>query len=115
MNHHDARKEEEPAELLRFRTCLRQFEQVTEADEVDLVSEVLTDPDETTAQSAVLRYLDSRAADLHSGSAYESWAAKMTQATTRYPFLTRRLHEWSLFRARHAQAAVASGCFARLI
>lgn len=51
------------------------------------------------AQSAVLRYLDSRAADLHSGPAYESWASKMTQATTRYPFLTRRLHEWSLFRA----------------
>ncbi|WP_406109806.1 hypothetical protein OG698_44310 [Streptomyces sp. NBC_01003] len=99
MNHHDARQEEEPAEHLRFWTYLREFEQVTEADEVDLVSEVLTDPDETMARSAVLRYLDSRAADLHSGPAYESWATKMTQATARYPFLTRRLHGWSLFRA----------------
>ncbi|MGW5126828.1 hypothetical protein ACWEQ7_22810 [Streptomyces sp. NPDC004069] len=51
------------------------------------------------AQSAVLRHLDRRATDLHSSSAYEPWAEKMPQATTRCPFLTRRLREWCLFRA----------------
>ncbi|MGW5096699.1 hypothetical protein ACWEQU_17345 [Streptomyces nodosus] len=97
MNHDDT-PQEEPAEHLRFWDYLSEFEQVTEADEVDLVAKVLTDADQTMAQSAVLRHLDRRAADLHSGHAYESWAEKMTQATTHYPFLTRRLREWSLFR-----------------
>jgi hypothetical protein len=98
MNH-DVPQQEEPVEHLRFWNYLSELEQVTEADEVNLVSGVLTDPDQTMAQSAVLRHLDRRAADLRRGPAYESWAEKMTQATTRYPFLTRRLHEWSLFRA----------------
>ncbi|MGI5133521.1 MULTISPECIES: hypothetical protein [unclassified Streptomyces] len=99
MNHHDATQEEEPPEHLRFWAYLSKLEHVTEADEVDLVSEVLTDPDQTMAQSAVLRHLDRRATDLHSGSAYDPWVEKMTQATTRYPFLTQRLREWCLFRA----------------
>ncbi|MFC9331680.1 hypothetical protein [Kitasatospora sp. NPDC057015] len=99
MNQHDTSQQEEPTEHLRFRDYLSELEQATEADEVDLVSEVLTDPDQTMAQSAVVRHLDRRAADLHYGPAYEPWAEKMTRATTRYPFLTRRLREWSLFRA----------------
>ncbi|MFB7616061.1 hypothetical protein [Kitasatospora sp. NPDC056181] len=91
--------EEEPAEHLRFWDYLSRLEQVTEADEVDLVSEVLTDPDQAMAQSAVVRHLDRRAADLHPGPAYEPWAERMSRATTRHPFLARRLHEWSLYRA----------------
>lgn len=51
------------------------------------------------AQSAVLRYLDHRAADLHPGPAYQEWAQAMTQATIDHPFLAQRLREWSLFRA----------------
>lgn len=42
-------------------------------DEVDLVSRVLTDPDRTMAQSAVLRHLDRRAASLCLGPSYEGW------------------------------------------
>ncbi|MFE0653942.1 hypothetical protein ACFVZH_35815 [Streptomyces sp. NPDC059534] len=99
MNQHDASQQEEPAEHLRFWDYLSKLEQATEADEVDLVSEVLTDPDQAMAQSAVVRHLDRRAGDLHCAPAYVPWAERMAQATTRYPFLTRRLREWSLFRA----------------
>ncbi|MGC0418613.1 hypothetical protein [Embleya sp. AB8] len=98
MNHDDP-TQEEPAEHLRFWDYLRELEQVAEADEVGLVAEVLTDPVQEMAQSAVLRHLDRRAADLHPEPAYEPWVEKMTQATTRYPRLTRRLHDWSFFRA----------------
>ncbi|WP_055588783.1 hypothetical protein [Peterkaempfera griseoplana] len=98
MNH-DASPQEEPAEHLRFWAYLDELAQVTESDEVELVGRVLGDPDRTMAQSAVVRHLDRRAADLGPEPAYDSWAEKMTRATTGFPFLTRRLHEWSLFRA----------------
>lgn len=98
MNHHDT-AQEEPAEHHRFAAYLSALEQVTDADEADMVGEVLTDPDQTMAQSAVLRHLDRRAAELHPGPAYEPWAEMVTRATTRHPFLAQRLREWSLFRA----------------
>ncbi|MCX2184129.1 hypothetical protein KV205_26885 [Streptomyces sp. SKN60] len=98
MQHHDTPREE-PAEHLRFAAHLRALERVSDADEADLVGEVLADPDRTMAQSAVLRHLDRRAADLHHEPAYEPWAASMTRATLHHPFLTRRLREWSLLRA----------------
>ncbi|RPK71395.1 hypothetical protein EES45_34710 [Streptomyces sp. ADI97-07] len=88
-----------PDEHVRFAAYLDQLQQVTDADEINLVSRVLTDPDQTMARSAVLRHLDRRAADLHPGSAYEGWAQAMTQATIVHPFLAQRLQEWSLFRA----------------
>ncbi|WP_445521219.1 hypothetical protein [Streptomyces sp. NEAU-174] len=88
-----------PDEHVRFAAHLEHLQQAADADEVDLVSRVLTDPDQTMAQSAVLRHLDRRAADLHPGPAYEEWAQAMTQATIDHPFLTQRLREWSLFRA----------------
>ncbi|APY84585.1 hypothetical protein A7J05_01305 [Streptomyces alfalfae] len=98
MNHHNA-PQEEPAEHLRFAAYLSELEQVSDADEADLVSEVLTDPDQTMARSAVLWHLDRRATDIHPGPAYEPWAEWMTHVTVRHPFLARRLQEWSLFRA----------------
>ncbi|MGW7264854.1 hypothetical protein [Streptomyces sp. NPDC054842] len=98
MNHHNA-PQEEPAEHLRFAAYLTELEHVSDADELDLVSEVLTDPDQSMAQSAVLRHLDRRATDIHSGPAYEPWAERMTQVTVRHPFLAHRVREWSLFRA----------------
>jgi hypothetical protein len=98
MNH-TGTPQEEPAEHLRFRAYLSALEQVTDADEADVVRAVLTDPDHTMAQSAVLRHLDRRAAELHRGPAYGPWAEMMTRATTHHPFLTQRLREWSLFRA----------------
>ncbi|GGX64025.1 hypothetical protein [Streptomyces fructofermentans] len=95
----DAPQQEEPAEHVRFRNHLSRLEQATEADEFEVVEAVLADQDRTVAQSAVLRHLDRRARGLHSEPAYPSWAESMTRATTRHPFLTRRLDEWSLFRA----------------
>ncbi|MFF3014430.1 hypothetical protein [Streptomyces sp. NPDC057939] len=102
MNRHEPAAEDqadEPAEHLRFATYLRALERVGEADEVDLIVEVLTDPDRAMARSAVLRHLDRRATDLHTGPGYATWAAPITAAIACDPFLTGRLREWSLLRA----------------
>ncbi|MER5967758.1 hypothetical protein [Streptomyces sp. NPDC002057] len=97
MNLHDILQN--PDEHVRFAAYLDELQQVADADEVDLVSRVLADPDQTMAQSAVLRHLDHRAAGLCLGPAYEGWAQTMTQATIDRPFLTQRLGTWSIFRA----------------
>ncbi|MFB8440650.1 hypothetical protein ACFC7A_16560 [Streptomyces niveus] len=90
---------QDPDEHVRFAAYRDMLQQVADADEADLVSRVLADPDQTMAQSAVLRHLDHRAADLCPGPAYEGWAQTMAQAMIGYPFLTQRLREWSIFRA----------------
>ncbi|MFC1415599.1 hypothetical protein [Streptacidiphilus cavernicola] len=95
----DALQSQEPAEHLRFRAYLSALEQVTDADEPGLIREVLADPGQMMAASAVLRHLDHRASALHLGPDYVPWAEMMTQATTGSPFLGQRLHEWSLLRA----------------
>ncbi|MFF7331889.1 hypothetical protein [Streptomyces sp. NPDC008150] len=97
MNVHDILQN--PDEHIRFSAYLDKLEHVADANELDLVSRVLTDPDQTMAQSAVLRHLDRRAAGLYPGPAYEKWAQTMTQATIDHPLLAQRLREWSLFRA----------------
>lgn len=97
MNLHDILRN--PDEHVRFAAYLDKLRQVADANEADLVSRVLTDPDQTMAQSAVLRHLDRRAADLYANLAYEGWAQAMTQTTIDHPFLAQRLREWSLFRA----------------
>lgn len=97
MNVHDILQN--PDEHVRFAAYLGKLGHVADANEVDLVGRVLTDPDLTMAQSAVLRHLDRRAAVLYAGPDYEGWARAMTQATIDHPFLTQRLREWSLFRA----------------
>ncbi|MER5386857.1 hypothetical protein ABT040_42610, partial [Streptomyces sp. NPDC002688] len=97
MNVHDILQN--PDEHVRFAAYLDKLGHVADANEVDLVSRVLTDPDLTMAQSAVLRHLDRRAAGLYPGPAYEGWEQAMTQATIDHPFLAQRLREWSLFRA----------------
>ncbi|MEU2157682.1 hypothetical protein ABZ532_22185 [Streptomyces sp. NPDC019396] len=97
MNVHDI--PQNPDEHVRFAAYLDKLGHVADANELDLVSRVLTDPDQTMAQSAVLRHLDRRAAGLYPGPAYEGWAQAMTQTTIGHPFLAQRLREWSLFRA----------------
>ncbi|MDX2646344.1 hypothetical protein PV341_22835 [Streptomyces sp. PA03-1a] len=97
MNVHDILQN--PDEHVRFAAYLDKLGHVTVANELDLVSSVLTDPDQTMAQSAVLRHLDRRAAGLYPGPAYEEWAQAMTQAAIDHPFLAQRLREWLLFRA----------------
>ncbi|MFE1151024.1 hypothetical protein ACFW42_28515 [Streptomyces albidoflavus] len=88
-----------PDEHVRFAAYLDELQQVPDADEVDLVSRVLTDPDRTMAQSAVLRHLDHRAAGLYPSPAYEEWVRAMNQVAIDRPLLVQRLREWSLFRA----------------
>jgi hypothetical protein len=96
MNVHDILQN--PDEHVRFAAYLDKLGHVGDPDEVDLVSRVLTDPDQTMAQSAVLRHLDCRAASLYPDPAYDEWAQTMTPATIDHPFLAQRLREWSLFR-----------------
>ncbi|MFI6875311.1 hypothetical protein ACIBL6_17920 [Streptomyces sp. NPDC050400] len=86
-------------EHARFAAYLAALQQVADPDELDLVGRVLTDPDRTMAQSAVLRHLDRRAAGLCTGPSYEGWAQAMTRSVSDRPFLVQRLREWSLFRA----------------
>ncbi|MEU6915339.1 hypothetical protein [Streptomyces olindensis] len=90
---------DEPAEHLRYAAHLDALARVAGPDEPGLIGTVLTDPDRTMAQAAVLRHLDRRAAQLCSGPGWEEWARTMTRTVARHPFLTRRLREWSLFRA----------------
>ncbi|MFI8892026.1 hypothetical protein [Streptomyces paradoxus] len=97
MNAED--RQGEPAEHARFAAWLADLEQVADADEFELVGRVLADPDQVMARAAVVRHLDRRAAELCPGTAWEEWAAAMDRAVTAHPFLTRRLREWSLFRA----------------
>ncbi|WP_327423250.1 hypothetical protein OG763_28225 [Streptomyces sp. NBC_01230] len=97
MNVHDILRN--PDEHVRFAAYLDKLGHVADANELDLVSSVLTDPDQTMAQSAVLRHLDRRAAGFYPGQAYEGWAQAMTQVMIGHPFLAQRLREWSLFRA----------------
>jgi hypothetical protein len=89
---------EEPAEHRRFHGYLQALDQVRD-DEISLVRRILADPDQPMAQSAIVRHIDRRAADLCPGPAYEPWAQSMTRATSGYPLLERRLREWTLFRA----------------
>jgi hypothetical protein len=97
MNVHDI--PQNANEHVRFAAYLDKLQQVAEEDEVDLVSRVLTDPDQTMARSALLRHLDHRAAALHIGPAYEGWVRAITRATFDHPLLAERLREWLLFRA----------------
>lgn len=67
----------EPDEHVRYAACLDELGQVADADEVGLTGAVLTDPDRTMAQAAVLRHLDRRAAELCSEPGWEEWAEAM--------------------------------------
>lgn len=91
---------DEPAEHRRFHDYLQALDQVRDDDdETSLVTRILADPDQSMAQSAIVRHIDRRADGLYPGPAYEPWAQSMTRTTSGYPFLERRLREWTLFRA----------------
>jgi hypothetical protein len=90
---------QEPPEHARFAAHLVALEQVTDADESELVAAVLADPDPVMAGAAVVRHLDRRAVELYPGPAWEEWAEAMARVVGDRPFLVRRLREWALFRA----------------
>ena len=50
------------------------------------------------AQSAIARHIDRRAAAMHQEARYSAWAKRIAGPVNRYPFLARRLREWTLFR-----------------
>ncbi|MGW1530891.1 hypothetical protein [Streptomyces aureus] len=97
MNVHGIPRDQD--EHVRFAAYLDELGQAADADEIELVGRVLTDPDQVMAQSAVVRHLDRRAAALYASPLYERWLPAMTRATADRPFLVQRLGEWSLFRA----------------
>ncbi|KOV99244.1 hypothetical protein ADK65_18715 [Streptomyces sp. NRRL B-1140] len=97
MNAEDSAQE--PPEHARFAAHLADLEQVTGADEEELVAGVLADPDPAMAGAAVVRHLDRRAEELYAASGWEEWAEAMARVVGGRPFLVRRLREWALFRA----------------
>ncbi|WP_405717791.1 hypothetical protein OG607_01695 [Streptomyces sp. NBC_01537] len=101
MTSHDADRQSAPDEHRRFAHYLQDLAVVRDEDEADLVATVLRDPDATMAQSAVVRHVDDRAAQLLplSGGQFEVWARAMATETGHLDFLTRRLHEWNLLRS----------------
>ncbi|MET7787728.1 hypothetical protein ABZS93_14085 [Streptomyces sp900116325] len=90
--------DEEPAEHRRFARYLQALEAVAETDEADLVAAVLRDRDGAMAESAVVRHLDRRAADLLTDPRFTPWAQTVTEVIVDRDFLTRRLREWTLLR-----------------
>ncbi|MFJ7072158.1 hypothetical protein [Streptomyces sp. NPDC098781] len=91
--------DEEPAEHRRFADYLQALEAVAEEDEADLVAAVLRDQDATMANSAVVRHIDRRAADLLTDPGFTSSARTLTEVVAGRDFLTLRLREWALLRA----------------
>ncbi|GGT43110.1 hypothetical protein [Streptomyces purpureus] len=89
----------EPAEHMRFARYIDALAQVPPARETALIADVLADPDRAMAESAVTRHLDRRATELLADPEFPVWTASMGDTVARFPFLTRRLAEWSLFRA----------------
>lgn len=101
MTDHDADGPCAPDEHGRFARYLQDLAVVRDEDEADLVVTVLRDPDTTMAQSALVRHLDNRAAQLLplSGGRFGDWSRAMTMAIGDLDFLARRLHEWNLLRS----------------
>lgn len=91
--------EEEPAEHRRFGRYLTALEAVAEGGEVELVAAVLRDEDAAMAQSAVVRHIDRRAAQLLADTRFTAWARTMTGVVAERAFLVRRLREWALLGA----------------
>jgi hypothetical protein len=83
----------------RFARHLQDLAAVAAEDEVELVAEVLRDPDATMAQSAVVRHVDRRAAQLLSDPRFASWERDLAAVIGEREFLKRRLREWALLRS----------------
>ncbi|MFJ6754545.1 MULTISPECIES: hypothetical protein [unclassified Streptomyces] len=94
--------DEEPPEHGRYARYLQVLdsvpENVPEADEADLVAEILRDDCVSMAESAVNHHVERRAAHLLTDSGFPSWARMMATVIGDRPFLTRRLREWTLLR-----------------
>ncbi|WP_433499539.1 hypothetical protein ACQP1K_04145 [Sphaerimonospora sp. CA-214678] len=83
----------------RFARYLRELADVRQEDEAALARSVLRDPDTVMAQSAVVRHLDRRAAQLLTDPEFADWFHAMSTALGEQEFLVHRLQEWTLLRA----------------
>ena len=70
MRPYDARRKSRPSTCVSLPTFASSCRSPA-AEETALVKKVLTDPDQTMAQSAALRHLDHRATALRLGPAFE--------------------------------------------
>lgn len=95
----DAADDRDPVEHQRFARHLRALASVPPAAEAALVATVLRDEDAQMGQSAVIRHVDRRAAELLADSRFAAWADSMATVIADSDFLTRRLREWTLLRA----------------
>ncbi|MER5410859.1 hypothetical protein [Streptomyces sp. NPDC002769] len=83
----------------RFARYLDELAAVRDEDEAELVTRILRDPDTTMAQSAIVRHLDRRAAQLLTDDGFTSWAHAMAEVSAEREFLPHRLREWTLLRS----------------
>ena len=88
----------EPAEHTRFHDYLRTLSQVSDADENTIIADVLTDPDHTMADAAILGHLDRRAATLDDGEAFNTWSQQLAGVLHGRVLPEQRLREWSLIK-----------------
>ena len=88
----------EPAEHDRFHGYVHALSQVTDDDECDLLTIVLSDPDRAMAHSAVIGHLDRQAASLGSGEAFADWSRRIAPVLEGHDLPKRRLGEWVLLK-----------------
>jgi hypothetical protein len=88
----------EPAEHSRFHGYVHALSQVSDADECDVLVEVLSDPDRAMADSAVIGHLDRRAAALDRGESFTAWSRRIAGVLRGRELPERRLHEWTLLK-----------------
>jgi hypothetical protein len=89
----------EPAEHVRYRIYLNALAEVSDAQEGELLSDVLSDPNRSMAEAAVLRHLDRRAAEFDEDGQYARWCQRIAPRLHGHESPERRLEEWSLYRA----------------
>ncbi|MFD7431201.1 hypothetical protein ACFV6Z_29740 [Streptomyces sp. NPDC059818] len=103
----DARSVED--EHQQFARCLNELAVVRNADEADLVTRILRHSDTTMAQSAIVRHLDRRAAQLLADEGFTTWARAMAEISTEREFLGHD-HPHALHtRLQRAQGLMSSG------
>ena len=89
----------EPGEHARFHAYLGALAEVSGAEECDLVSSILKDPDQIMAEAAVIRHLDRRAASLDEEDQHADWCRRIAPTLRGHELLERRVREWSLLKA----------------
>jgi hypothetical protein len=80
-------------------------------DDPALLAALLAEPDRIMAESVLTSLVDSRAEELGS-AAFAAWAEPVLDAVGADGFITRRVQEWSLFKALQSGKSVDRGALA---